>query len=79
MPVPFEGPADELAGLTMFLEEQRASLLRKIDGVTDEQAISRTTVSDFCLLTLIKHVAFVERRWFQVEIARRELDGLWPT
>lgn len=78
MPVPFEGPPDELSGLTMFLEEQRAALLRKLDGLTDEQATHRPTVSSFCLLTLVKHVAFVERRWFQLEIARRDVEGLWP-
>jgi hypothetical protein len=78
MPVAFEGPPDELAGLTMFLEEQRAALLRKVDGLTDEQALSHPTPSDFCLLTLLKHVAFVERRWFQLEVARRKVAGLWP-
>jgi Protein of unknown function (DUF664) len=78
MPVTFEGPPSELAGLTMFLEEQRAALLRKLDGLTDEQATTRSTQSAFCMLTLVKHVAFVERRWFQLEVARRDVDGLWP-
>ena len=78
MPVPFEGPPDELGGLRMFLEEQRAAILRKLDGLTDEQATLQPTVSDFCMLTLVKHVAFVERRWFQLEIARRDVPGLWP-
>jgi hypothetical protein len=78
VPVPFEGPPDELAGIVMFLEEQRASIVRKIDGLTDEQALSRPTASSFSLLTLVKHVAFVERRWFQLEIARRDVPGLWP-
>ena len=71
MPVAYEGPPDELSGLVMFLEAQRWSLLNKIDGLTDEQATSQPTVSAFCMLTLIKHVAFVERRWFQLEVARR--------
>lgn len=78
MPVPFEGPPTELDGLRMFLEEQRAAILRNLDGLTDEQAVSHPTVSDFCMLTLVKHVAFVERRWFQLEVARRDLPGLWP-
>ena len=78
MPVAFEGPPDELSGLAMFLEEQRAALLRKVDGLTDEQAKQHPTPSSFCLLTLLKHVAFVERRWFQLEIARRDIEGLWP-
>jgi hypothetical protein len=78
MPVAFEGPPDELSGLTMFLEEQRAALLRKLDGLTDQQATSHPTASAFCILTLVKHVAFVERRWFQLEVARRDIEGLWP-
>jgi uncharacterized protein DUF664 len=41
MPVRFEGPPDELSGLRMFLDEQRAALLRKLDGLTDEQATQR--------------------------------------
>ena len=78
MPVAYEGPPDELRGLSMFLEAQRESLLRKLDGLTDQQAKSRATVSAFCMLTLVKHVAFVERRWFQLEVARRDIEGLWP-
>ena len=78
MPVPFEGPPSEVAGLAMFLDEQRAALLRKVDGLTDEQALSHPTASGFCLLTLVKHVAFVERRWFQLQVARRDVPGLWP-
>jgi hypothetical protein len=78
MPVAFEGPPDEKSGLEMFLEEQRVAVLRKLDGLTDEQAVSRPTVSDLCMLVLVKHVAFVERRWFQLEVARRDVPGLWP-
>ena len=78
MPVPFEGPPSEVAGLAMFLDEQRAAVLRKIDGLSDEQARSHPTPSGFCLLTLVKHVAFVERRWFQLQVARRDVPGLWP-
>jgi hypothetical protein len=78
MPVPFEGPPDELSGLRMFLEEQQAAILRKLDGLSDTQAVARPTVSQLSMLTLVKHVAAVERRWFQLEIARRDIPGLWP-
>ena len=78
MPVAFEAVPDEKSGIVLFLDEQRAALLRKVDGVSEEQALLRPTPSDFCLLTLLKHVAFVERRWFQLEVARRDVPGLWP-
>src|SRR4051794_18730702 len=77
MPVPFEGPPDELSGLTMFLDEQRAAILRKTEGVSEQDAVRTTTVSSFSLLTLVKHLAFVERRWFREAVAGRQ-EGLWP-
>ncbi|MCU1448366.1 MAG: mini-circle protein [Acidimicrobiales bacterium] len=78
MPVPFQGPPDELSGLTMFLDEQRAAILRKIDGVSEADAVRTTTVSSLSLLTLVKHLAFVERRWFRLAVAGRDEPGLWP-
>jgi hypothetical protein len=62
LPVAFEGPPNELAGLSMFLDEQRAAVLRKLDGLSDAQAIEHPTASEFCMLTLVKHFAYVERR-----------------
>ncbi len=78
MPVAFEGPPTEVSGLAMFVEEQRAALLRNLAGLTYEQATSHPTPSSFCILTLVKDAAVVERRWFQLEIAQREIEGLWP-
>ena len=78
MPTPFESPDDERAGLALFLDVQRQALLHKLVGLSDEQATSHPTVSTLSMLTLVKHVAYVERRWFQLEIARRDIDGLWP-
>lgn len=78
MPTPFEPQPDEKTGLGVFLDGQRAAILTKSAGLSDELARSHPTPSDFCMLTLVKHVAFVERRWFQLEIARRRIEGLWP-
>src|SRR4051794_35158776 len=78
MPVPFVGPQTEVEAIGLFLDEQRAALLRKLDGLTDEQATSHPTPSEFCMLTLVKHVAFTERRWFLLEVAGRDIPGLWP-
>ncbi len=76
--VPFAPLPDEKTGLAVFLDDQRRAILSKLDGLTEEQATTRSTTSEFCLLTLVKHVAFVEHRWFQLEIARRDIPGLWP-
>jgi len=77
-PTPFEPMPDERAGLGVFLDAQRGAILAKLAGLTDEQATLRPTASGLSMLTLVKHVAFVERRWFQLEIARRQIEGLWP-
>src|SRR5437879_2021855 len=74
----FASPPTEVAALQMFLDGQRQSILRKLGGLTDEQAMSHPTVSALSMLTLVKHVAFVERRWFQLEVAQRDIPGLWP-
>ena len=78
VPVPFLPVPDEKAGLALFIDEQRRAILAKLEDLTDEQAITPSTVSGFSLVTLVKHVAFAERRWFQLEIARRDVPGLWP-
>ena len=78
MPVTFEGPDSELAGLSMFLDEQRAAVVRKLDGVSDADAVRTPTVSSLSLLTIVKHLAYCERRWFQLVVAGRDLPGLWP-
>ena len=77
MATPFEAQPDELTGYRTFLTAQRAAILRKLDGLTDAQATSRPTVSDLCMLTLVKHVAFVERRWMR-SVAGLDLTGYWP-
>jgi hypothetical protein len=45
------------------LANQRSLLRRSVDGITEEQAAARTTVSELCLGGIIKHVAAVEERW----------------
>ncbi len=78
MPTPFIGPPDELAGLTMFLDSQRDAILRKVDGVSDAGAKRVPTVSSLSLFAIVKHLAFVERRWFQNAVAGNDIPGLWP-
>ena len=62
----------------MFLDEQRAAVVRKLDGLSDADAVRTPTVSSLSLLTIVKHLAYCERRWFQLVVAGRDLPGLWP-
>jgi hypothetical protein len=71
-------PTSERDALTAFLDKQRDALVRKIDGVSDDDARLAPTASSLSLLGLIKHCALWERRWFQVIFAGRSVPGDWP-
>jgi hypothetical protein len=71
-------PASEREGLTQFLDQQRDILVRKIEGLTDQQARLAPTASSLSLLGIVKHCALWERRWFQVIFAGRSFPGDWP-
>jgi len=75
---PDPAPASEREALTAFLDKQRRILVRKIEGVTDDDARSAPTVSSLSLLGIVKHCALWERRWFQVIFAGRSVPGDWP-
>ncbi len=53
----------ERADLLATLVKHRQFLRVTTSGLSDEQAASRTTVSELCLGGLIKHVAQTERQW----------------
>jgi uncharacterized damage-inducible protein DinB len=53
----------ERADLAETLNAHRGFLRLTAQGLTDEQAAARTTVSELCIGGLIKHVTSVERRW----------------
>jgi uncharacterized damage-inducible protein DinB len=54
---------DERAALLAFLGQQRDALRYAAHGLTDEQASTRSTVSELCLAGLLKHAALVEQAW----------------
>lgn len=68
----------ERAGLSEFLDMQREALIEKLQGVSEEEARRAPTVSSLSLLSLVKHSATWERRWFQVVVAGRTFAGEWP-
>lgn len=72
---PASGGEKEL--LEAFLDFQRDTLLWKASGL-DEAALKRTwTPSGMSLLGLVKHMAYVERNWFQNRFLGRDLPVPW--
>src|SRR3954453_9545068 len=57
------GMANEREELAATLDKHRGFLRYTVQGLNDEQAAQRTTVSELCLGGLIKHVAAVEAQW----------------
>src|SRR5579859_3075337 len=58
-----EMDSQERADLLATLTTHRAFLCQTVQGLSDEQASRRTTVSELCLGGLIKHVAMTEGGW----------------
>jgi hypothetical protein len=56
---PMAAPPVEM--LSAFLDFHRATLLWKIEGLTDEELRRPMVPSGTCLLGIVKHSAYVER------------------
>lgn len=70
--------SDERTTLAEFLDYQRAVMARKAEGLTDEQArIAACPPSSMTILGLVRHLADVERGWFQRGIAGREAPPIF--
>jgi hypothetical protein len=65
--------------LCHFLDLQRTALVRKLDGVSEQDARESPTASSLSLLGILKHSALWERRWFQIAFAGRDLLEEWPS
>ncbi|MCU1483308.1 MAG: hypothetical protein JWN67_54 [Actinomycetia bacterium] len=58
------GEGEERELLTFFLDEQRGIVVRKLAGLDEADAARTTTPTGMTLLGLVKHLTFVEERWF---------------
>lgn len=63
--------ADERETLLALLQYQRESFVRKVEGLTDEQAAASPVASGTSLLSLANHLADAEALWFQRRFAGR--------
>ncbi|WP_197084937.1 DinB family protein [Saccharothrix sp. ST-888] len=79
-PVRVEPPmaADETAMLSAWLDFHRATLAVKCEGLTAEQLRLRSAApSSLSLLGLVRHLAEVERYWFQHVLSGSEVQSLY--
>ncbi|WP_216586964.1 DinB family protein [Streptomyces brasiliscabiei] len=60
-----------------YLDYYRAALLRKLDGMSEEDLRTSRLPSGWVPLALLKHLAFVERRWFRWGFAAEQVDPIW--
>jgi hypothetical protein len=58
---------DEATTLAEFLDYQRATMLRKVDGLAAAELAHRLPTSALTLGGLLKHLALVEDDWIQVK------------
>lgn len=63
--------ADLRSRLDELLDEYRVSLHDSLDGLTEEEARLRLVPSKTTLLSLVKHVTYVEAVWFDQAISGR--------
>ncbi len=54
----------ELAALNSWLDYQRATLLNKLEGLTEEQAGQHTVPSGTTLHGIVRHLTTIEQWWF---------------
>jgi uncharacterized damage-inducible protein DinB len=74
--VPLVG--DEKNMLSAFLDRYRETMVWKLDGLSKEQASARLVPSPTTLLGIVKHLAYVERWWFQMNFAGDPVSFPWP-
>jgi hypothetical protein len=74
-------PPQTLGDLREILLQQlsyyRASLLTKLDGLSDDQLSTSVLPSAWSPLGLLKHLVFVERRWMQWGFESEQVPDPW--
>ena len=60
-----------------FLDWQRATVLWKLEGLSDADLRRPMTTSGLTMLGLVKHIAYVERWWFQTVFLDRDVSYPW--
>ncbi|HZD69777.1 MAG TPA: DinB family protein [Actinomycetes bacterium] len=80
VPPPAEPPdtlTDPHQLLVSYLDYYRDAVLRKLDGLSEQELRSSRLPSGWTPLALLKHLAGVERRWFRWGFAAEQVDVPW--
>jgi uncharacterized damage-inducible protein DinB len=72
---PKTGPGKEM--LLAMLDNNRAIMLWKLAGLSREQAVRPAVASGTSLLGMVKHLAYVERWWFDDFFAGNDVEYPW--
>jgi hypothetical protein len=76
-PEPPESMSDPAELLAAYLDWYRDALLRKLDGLSENQLRTSVLPSGWVPLALVKHLMHVERRWMRWGFAGEDLDDPW--
>lgn len=74
---PGRTPPDERTIVSQYLDYHRATLLMKVEGLTEEQARYSPVRSGTSLLGLVRHLAECERWWFRRCAAGEDVDPIY--
>ena len=56
---------------------RRSAVIRKIDGLPDEDLRTSRLPSGWTPLELVKHLVYMEKRWFQWGFAAEQIPAPW--
>ena len=77
-PVP-DTTGDERTMLAGLLDFLRATIVAKAEGVSDDDArTAPVPTSTMTVMGLVKHLTAVERWWFSIDFAGRDVALPWP-
>jgi Protein of unknown function (DUF664) len=68
---------DERGTLTEMLDYQRAVMVRKVSGLTREQALTRLEPSTLTLAGLLRHLTMVDIYWFVMVLEGKAMPEPW--
>ena len=75
---PLEGAEQEM--LTAFLDFQRATIVKKAEGLSDAEAgVQSVSPSTLSIGALVKHMALVEAYWFRMRFLGGSLGEPWDS